>query len=167
MLLQFPKGKPRPNGNAVVDDMQIGASKIDKTLPSRVTNVGIPNIPFPGYSPIKNLCAGSYFLDGERDSFTDEAKGFAKPIACDAAANRVELGNERMNIVADIHGIRFGPLRCNCRSGSHSQLIQSQGILGPALKSFLCLPATECRTQDHSTSLHEHERQNRIGSSDN
>jgi hypothetical protein len=88
---QFRQSQSGSHGHAVVDDVQIRVSKIDNAIAAGVLDVGISNIPFAWYSPVKHLASAHNLVDPKRNSLSDSTKGFTKPIPRDASADWVEF----------------------------------------------------------------------------
>src|ERR1700676_3020837 len=70
VLLQLPKRKLHLSRNAVVDDVQIRAPKIDNAIAARVLDVGISDIPFAWDRPVKHLRSARHLLDLKRISLS-------------------------------------------------------------------------------------------------
>ena len=93
-----------------------------------VFDVGVAKIPFPGHGPIEDLGTGADLVDPERNPPLEKSEGLAYAVAGDAAADRVGLFDERVDLAAQLVavevveesgelGSHFRHLRSRCRFG--------------------------------------------------
>ena len=100
---------------AIVQHVQVRAPEVHDPFAARVLHVGIADVPFLRHGPIQHLRATGHFEHGERDVRLQFAERLADPVAGDAAAVRVEIGDQCVHRGADILG---HPLRSD--RGTHA-----------------------------------------------
>ena len=74
--------------------MQIGSFKIYYLLAFPVLQIGIPDIPFLRYSPVKNSCTRGNFMDRKRYIFLESFQRLPYAISSDASANGIQIGDK-------------------------------------------------------------------------
>jgi hypothetical protein len=80
--------------------MQVGDGEIDDALAGGVLDVGVRDVPFARDRPVENLRAGRQLRCLNGDVAPDDLQRLPNAIAGDAAADRKELGGERIHALA-------------------------------------------------------------------
>src|SRR6266478_4925220 len=96
-------------GNAVVHQVKVVTAKVNDPLAARILHAGVTNIPFPRHSPVKDLGAAGHFVHFKRNLFFQPGQSLAETVAGDAAANRVKLPYQRVELPANRREVERGP----------------------------------------------------------
>src|SRR5690606_8721622 len=96
--------------------MQIRVPEVYDLLPFRILNVSIPDIPFFGYLPIKDLGAGRNLVYFQRDMLLYPLEGRPYAVSRNTAEERVEIRHQLMNIFT------WGNILFNIHFSCHSHL---------------------------------------------
>src|SRR5690242_16230521 len=85
--------------------MQSGLTEIDNSAAARVFDVSIMDVPLLGSRPVKYSRAGRDFVNSQRNSLPNTIERRADPITSNAAANRVELRGECMELSSEVRSV--------------------------------------------------------------
>src|SRR6202162_2771482 len=100
-LLQLLQRQGDAHRLRIIEDMQIVRAKVDDPAPFRIADPCILDIPLRVDFPVEHFGAAGNFVPLELDTAVDELERLTHPSPGDAAANRVELRRECMQVVAD------------------------------------------------------------------
>ena len=102
MRLEFGQRHGRMDRGAVVQHMQVGLPEINNPVPLGIFYICVANVPFFGNGPIKN-CGSRWHLSGfQRNPLLDHGQSLPEPVARDAAADRIQLGCEAVQLRANL-----------------------------------------------------------------
>src|SRR5262249_31677288 len=76
---------------AVAHHVKIRGGIINDLLAALISDVGIADVPFARYDPIKNLGSRRHLMDVEGNVCTDALEGFSYAITCNTPADRVDF----------------------------------------------------------------------------
>ena len=108
VLSQLGKGHSRIDGSAVPDDVQVAGREIDHASPVPILDVGVPDVPFLRHRPVERLCTGRNLVLLQRNDLRDPSERLADAVAGDRPADRVEVGDEPVELLADLRTDRGG-----------------------------------------------------------
>src|SRR5271154_487951 len=100
MRLQFVQRHGLVNRRAVVKYVQTVLTEVHNLVSVGPLDEGIPDTPFLGNGPVKNMCSRGQFRCLQRNSGLDQSQSAPDSFAGDAAANRVELRGEVVELPA-------------------------------------------------------------------
>jgi hypothetical protein len=119
--------------------VKIRILEIDDLFAVRVSNVGVADIPFAGHGPVENLGTCWNLMNLKRDALADAAQNLSEPIAGDAAADGVKLGNERMEAVSEFRRLKV-EVRCRKRGTRGHFVSEEIGIITVAVQNNSFIP---------------------------
>jgi hypothetical protein len=89
--------------------VEVAGLEVDDPLAGGVGHPGVADVPLPRHRPVQHLGAGGDLGDLQAaDLAVDDLQGAAHPVAGDAAADRVELGDQLVELLAGAHGAKSG-----------------------------------------------------------
>src|SRR5919106_1888056 len=100
VLFELGQGHRRIDGSAIAHHMEVVVPEVDDSPSMRIFDIGVPDVPLEGDGPIEHLRARWDLVHIQGDTFPDAAQRFTDTVACDTAADRVELFGETQHLVA-------------------------------------------------------------------
>src|SRR5580704_4572021 len=105
MRAEFAERHSPAYRRAVIQHVQVTVLKFSDSLSVWPDDVRVSDIPLFRHDPIEDFRARGDFVNFERYPFANERQGLADSVACDASADRIELGREVVQIFADVGDI--------------------------------------------------------------
>jgi hypothetical protein len=106
--LQLGQRHGRPHRHAVADHVQVAVAEVDHPPAVRVGDPGVADVPLPRHRPVEHLGAARDLVDLQVELAADDPECPADPVAGDAAADRVQLGDQLVQPLALGHGPTSG-----------------------------------------------------------
>jgi hypothetical protein len=94
--------------DAVAHHVQVAGLEVDHPLAGGVGHEGVADVPLARHRPVEHPGAAGDLVDLQVELAADELQGAAHPVPGDAAADRVQLGDQLEQLLADGHGSRKG-----------------------------------------------------------
>jgi hypothetical protein len=109
VLLELGQRHGGPHRHAVAEQVQVARLEVDDPLAGRVGHPGVADVPLARHRPVQHLGAGGDLVDLQAAELAaDDLQGAAHAVAGDAAADRVELGDQLVQLLAGGHGPTSG-----------------------------------------------------------
>jgi hypothetical protein len=108
VLAQLREREGDVHGRAIVDDVEVVLFEIHDLLAVRVPDPCLLDGPLAGDGPVEHWGAGSHLVDGERDFLLESGEGLGDTGAGDAATDRMQLGDQRVDVGAWIDSCGVG-----------------------------------------------------------
>jgi hypothetical protein len=106
--LELGQGHGRPHRHAVADQVEVAGLEVDHPLAGGVRHPGVADVPLARHRPVEHLGAGGDLVDLQADLAVDDLQGAAHPVPGDASADRVQLGDQLVQLLAGGHGPASG-----------------------------------------------------------
>ncbi len=97
---QLLERQPRPDGNAVVDHVEVAALEVHHPPAVLVLDVRVPDVPLVWDRPVEHPGSARHLVDLERDLPAEAGEGPADAVARDAPTDRVQLLDQRVHRAA-------------------------------------------------------------------
>jgi hypothetical protein len=104
VLAQLVQGDRGPHGHAVAHQVQVAVGEVDHPLAVGAGHPGVAHVPLPRHRPVEHLGAGGNLVHLQVELAADDRQGGPDAVTGDAAADRVELGHHREQVLAGGHG---------------------------------------------------------------
>src|SRR5713226_3559261 len=101
VFFEFCKEHPLVNRDTIVHNMEVRFLKINNSLAMQIFYVRILNVPFFRDGPVKDLSSCWNLMNIQRDTSFDDTQALVKTISRNTAANRVELSDKLVHLLAN------------------------------------------------------------------